>query len=531
MDAPVKLQGGGILRVSRGPEKAVQYKETGQYVESIAESLKDERAEEAASASILTPASTPVKKPVVSAGSAIIAAVAVPVSAKLASGSGSGSTSASVLPTPPTSQQPPAIKTDPSGPEKQEPVEPNQQQQQQKQQRPQHRREDQQQKQRQQQGSSTLVKSASAAESSVSGPTDPESPTSSQESPTATHVAASAGRMHEILGRMFSDQSVRIHSDHEQDSDSIVSEDTTSTFSRQGSSGQRSTLPRHSPLPHQQPQQPQQQQQQQTQGRAQATLSGQRRRSSETGGSHPSVDEDTQSVGQYDEGRDLSHRTSVGSDATVRPASSAVPSGSSKAAPSTTPERDLKGTEEPSAVVRRSLSSGTEVSPSHGLMRTSSGSLSKLTSNPPSSNSPSTSTSRGGLLKPRQSSAPSSQQQRRPLQTPLHSPSVQLGSASSGPGASGDLSRQSSTHSIGGASGGGMGAKPVLLEYIESPVSMMPSSLPPWHDQITAERQSNFLNRNASIGTMRTESSYMTARSESPTDQNDMIDHDEEAQL
>ncbi|KAF9096792.1 hypothetical protein BGX29_008436 [Mortierella sp. GBA35] len=44
-DAPVKLQGGGILKVSKGPEKAVQYwrKESGQYVESAAESLPERK--------------------------------------------------------------------------------------------------------------------------------------------------------------------------------------------------------------------------------------------------------------------------------------------------------------------------------------------------------------------------------------------------------------------------------------------------------------------------------------------------------
>ncbi|KAG0379513.1 hypothetical protein BGX24_000111 [Mortierella sp. AD032] len=44
-DTPLKLQGGGILKISKGPEKAVQYwrKESGQYVESLAESITERK--------------------------------------------------------------------------------------------------------------------------------------------------------------------------------------------------------------------------------------------------------------------------------------------------------------------------------------------------------------------------------------------------------------------------------------------------------------------------------------------------------
>jgi hypothetical protein len=44
-ETPVKLQGGGILKISKGPEKAVQYwrKESGQYVESLADSLPERK--------------------------------------------------------------------------------------------------------------------------------------------------------------------------------------------------------------------------------------------------------------------------------------------------------------------------------------------------------------------------------------------------------------------------------------------------------------------------------------------------------
>ncbi|KAG0277338.1 hypothetical protein BGZ95_006095, partial [Linnemannia exigua] len=44
-DTPVKLQGGGILKISKGPEKAVQYwrKESGQYIESPAESIPERK--------------------------------------------------------------------------------------------------------------------------------------------------------------------------------------------------------------------------------------------------------------------------------------------------------------------------------------------------------------------------------------------------------------------------------------------------------------------------------------------------------
>lgn len=44
-ETPVKLQGGGILKISKGPEKAVQYwrKESGQYIESQADPLTERK--------------------------------------------------------------------------------------------------------------------------------------------------------------------------------------------------------------------------------------------------------------------------------------------------------------------------------------------------------------------------------------------------------------------------------------------------------------------------------------------------------
>ncbi|KAK3813042.1 MAG: hypothetical protein J3Q66DRAFT_41940 [Benniella sp.] len=476
MEAPVLLQGGGILRVSKGPEKAVRYhKESRQYVESIAESLKDERAEAGNGSVAETPASTPASTPVV---------------APVVSSSNSKSAAASET----LQSHPPVIKTHPSQPTMQETAGQDQkrQQQQQMQERQQERKQ-QQQQQQQQQASPPLAKKRSIAESSTSAPSGasaPESPTESQESPTATQMAASAGRMQEILGRMFSDRSVRVHSDHDPDSDSMMSEDTNSTFSLQLT----------------------QQQQQQQQPPIQSAL----------------PDDDPQSSERYIILEPLLEDSDPGSDSTVRQ-SDFTPS--AQTCPSKVVVHDTDKENVDSGAVKRSSSSGTE-KPKHSLMRTSSGGLSRPHAGSISGGCPSSS-SQPGLLKPRQNSAPSNS--RRPLaQSPLHSPSVQLTSIASASATSGNLSRQSSTHSnsggaapgpgSGSGSGSGSGpapcSKPVVLEFVESPRSMEPGPSP-WHDNSTVERQNNFLNRNPSIATARTDSSYTTAKSEYPSDNED----------
>ncbi|KAF9948821.1 hypothetical protein BGZ65_007791 [Modicella reniformis] len=515
MDAPVLLQGGGILRVSKGPEKAVQYwhKETGRYVESIAESLKDDQTDGAGSVPVtpaVTPAATtPVVAPVVSTAKPAAAVAA----SKLAT---------SVAGTTPQSQ---AINTQSNQPTTQEPEQQDQQPMYQKQQ------------QQQQQASSPVLQSQLMNESSVGEPSSPDSPTGSQESPTTAQVAASAGRMHEILGRMFSDRSVRLHSDHEQDSDSILSEDTTaSTFSCQRSASQRSILQR---------QQQQQPQTQPTQQPGQVSRGG-----GEIEGPHRLDNDDSQSIERYDmlvpvpEDSDL--ETEQESDLTARPSdhspraaingniskvngtgtntgtntatrtstSKATGTGSNRASTLTIPESDP-------SLIKKSSFSGTE-KPFYSnapLMRTFSGGLPSNSSGGSSNNT----ANLRGLLKPRQNSSSSSHQRRPLAQTPLHSPSVQLGSSSSSASvAIGDLSRQSSSHSIGG---GGSGSKPIVLEYIESPTSLSPA-VSPWNDLNTVEGQ-NGLNRHGSIGTICTESSYRTARSDSHSD-NDDNDDDEE---
>ncbi|KAG0321694.1 hypothetical protein BGZ99_003749 [Dissophora globulifera] len=462
IEVPLMLQGGGILRVSKGPEKAVQYwhHKKNQYVESIAESLQDEKEEEQG-----------VKK----------------------RGSGDGS---SVSPAPPATPVLllPLIQTNVPQAQAQAQTLPTQARQQ---------------LQRQQQSpSSPSTKSRSMTGSSIGGggsggpESAPESPTESQESPTAANVAASAGRMHEILGRMFSDRSVRLHGDQDQDSDSmsISSQDTSSTFSGHMNAGQRSILQQTQPF---------------------QTTNGAQRVG--TGDEQQRLDEDTQSIEKYDmlepvpEDSDL--ESEMDSEVTPRQAyAGALDSNrTSFSAFESTSGTDDGSTAPSSATSRLDLlkrASSTANERHHSgatsLMRTFSGPTSSGVG------ALGVGVRRPGLLKPKQSSLSS-----RPLaQSPLHSPSVQLGSGShpisavtggyppygAGAGGLNDLSRHSSTLSASSK-----------MEYLDA------TWLDPLRQGNNAleEQQSSFLNRNTSVGTVRTEASYVTAMSQYPSDDED----------
>ncbi|KAF9170787.1 hypothetical protein BGX20_008531 [Mortierella sp. AD010] len=405
IDAPLLLQGGGILRVSKGPEKSVQYwhKESGQYVESIAESLKDEKLKESK-----------------------------------AEGESSEA----------TSSLPPAIP----------PIQTLQQQSQQK---------------KQQEISSPSVRSrssiiggagtSSGPNSSVPTSSSPGSPTESQDSPTTANVAASAGRMHEILGRMFSDKSVRLHSDHEPDSDSILSEDTTSTFS-----GNMSIM-------------------QQAQSHLGRDDVGTR------------FSEDTQSIERYD---------------MLEP----VPEDSDSE-----PEQDLERTSQQSNIPLAGAA-GTAETASAQVKRASSSISERRLSGPPlmrtfsgplRSSVATTNISgglRSGLLKSRQNSLSN-----RPLaQTPLHSPSVQLGSSSGAGGIYPSPPSSSSLHPFGGTGAGDLNRQSSLVSGTSSKLDYLDTA---WSD---TSNGSSALNRNPSTATARTETSYVTAMSEYPSDEEGM---------
>ncbi|KAF9437457.1 hypothetical protein BGZ76_000663 [Entomortierella beljakovae] len=404
VDAPLLLQGGGTLRVSKGPEKAVQYwhKESGRYVESIAESLKEEKEEKSKNSIESEESSSPL------------------------------SAQASVVPPIQTNQKSKSIQ------EKQT-----------------------------RHSSSPSIKSrssfiaktiSSGQDSSLLSSSSPGSPTESQESPTTANVAASAGRMHEILGRMFSDKSVRLNSDHEHDSDSLLSEDTASSFSGRMSAAQQIQL-----LPNRDD--------------TDARLS-----------------EDAQSLERYDmlepvlEDSDLESEQDL--DRTPRQSSLISASVADSALNET--QKEVKRASSASSVSERRRSGSS-------LMRTFSGPTRSVASNVNSG-------LRSGLLKSKQNSLSN-----RPLaQSPLHSPSVQLGSSSisGGPtsismtttahgGAPSDLSRQSSIMS--GASS--------RMEYLDAA----------WFDN--AEDNRSLLNRNSSAATARTEASYVTAASEYLSDE------------
>ncbi|KAG0266852.1 hypothetical protein BG011_000467 [Mortierella polycephala] len=408
IEAPLLLQGGGILKVSKGPEKTVQYwhKESGQYVESTAESLKERSSPQMDSVGVESTSSTP-----------------------------------STTPSP--------IQT----------------------------------RMRQDTSSSTKTRSmvgSSGGLSSIGPSSGVESPTDSSQPSPNTNVAISAGRMHEILGRMFSDHSVRLHSDHEHDSDSILTEDTASTFSAQAS-GRRSSLLQHTHSQH--------------------TQDG-------LGINGAAQADDAQSIDRYDmlepvlEDSDVELEGQLNTDSTLlQPDSNSLDVGAIGAANEKATNGD--GAIAQSELVKRASSTATEKRRSSvSLMRTFSGPIQ---------------TSSGTLgqnrFKPKHMKSFSS----RPLaQSPLHSPSVQLGTAvtTSGPlngahlvataAGADELSQQSSMQSVQS----GIGPK---FDFLDAP----------WVDGQDYNNNDHTLNRNASIATMRTEASYVTARSQYPSEEED----------
>ncbi|KAG9320113.1 hypothetical protein KVV02_003105 [Mortierella alpina] len=491
IESPLLLQGGGILKVSRGPEKAVQYwhKESGQYVELSAEALKDQQSPQQR------------KVPATTAGGEM--------------GGAGIALEGSHSPPAPKQLLPPSIRT----------------------------------QKLPQTGSSSSIRTSSMAESSMgsggpnSGANSPtESQSQSQPSPSpSTNVAASAGRMHEILGRMFSDRSVRLtHSDHEQDADSILSEDTASTFSgRYSIIGRRSLLQQpkaqtpHSPnqtpvqtrfpppppqqqhehgtgaldqgevTPHWPQPQPQQQQQQQ----------------------QPQQLEDTQSVLGYD---------------MLEP----VMEDSDLDEPDLTPRQlkwdplDVEGFRAADGLPKVTIfePTGTAMAPEETIKRASSASstmmekrrpdgtlLTRTFSGPHQSSSSASGSGAGAgvslALRASQPKVKRNPLSGRPLQQPAHpSPLIRLGSpqpgqhlvstasttvavAAAGASGTGELSRHSSVQS-------GTSSR---LEYLDAH----------WLDHNPYDRgeyDESALNRNASIATTKTEASYVTAMSQYPSD-------------
>ncbi|KAF9281878.1 hypothetical protein BGZ68_006331 [Mortierella alpina] len=459
IESPLLLQGGGILKVSRGPEKAVQYwhKESGQYVELSAEALKDQQSPQQRNA----PATTAGGE-TGGAGTAL-----------------EGSHSPS-----PKQLLPPAIRT----------------------------------QKLTQTGSSSSIRTQSMAESSMgsggpsSGADSPtESHSQSQPSPS-TNVAASAGRMHEILGRMFSDRSVRLHSDHEQDADSILSEDTASTFSgRYSIIGRRSLLQPRAQTPHSPNQAPvltRSPPQQQEHGTAGDLDQG------EVTPHSPQQPDDTQSVLGYD---------------MLQP----VMEDSDLDEPDLTPRQlkwdplDREGSRTPDGLPKVTIveATGTAMAPDDPIKRASSASSTMMDKRRPDStlltrtfsgpHQPSAAGGsaavalalRSGKLKPKQNS-----QSGRPLQQPEHpSPLIRLGSpqpgqhlvstATAATAGAGNLSRQSSVQS-------GTSSR---LEYLDAH----------WLDHNpydNGDYENSALNRNASTATTKTEASYVTAMSRYPSD-------------
>ncbi|KAF9949531.1 hypothetical protein BGZ72_008704 [Mortierella alpina] len=472
IEAPLLLQGGGILKVSRGPEKAVQYwhKESGQYVELSAEALKDQQSPQQRKA-LATTASGQMG----GAGSAL-----------------EGSHS----PTP-RALLPPAIRT----------------------------------QKLPQTGSSSSIRAHSMAESSMGsgGPSSgANSPTESQsqEQPSpSTNVAASAGRMHEILGRMFSDRSVRLHSDHEQDADSILSEDTASTFSgRYSIIGRRSLLQPKAQTPHSPNQAPihtrspppQQLHEHRNGSLDQGEVTPQSPHTPQQKQQQP---EDAQSVMGYD---------------MLEP----VMEDSDLDEPDLTPRQlkwdplDVEGSKAAAGLPKVTIveAGGTAVAPEDAIKRASSASSTMMDKRRPDStlltrtfSGPHQPASGGASAvplalrqskpKPKQNSLSS-----RPLAQTAHlSPLIRLGSpqpgqhlvsTAAGAGAAattitagpGDLSRQSSVQS-------GTSSR---LEYLDAS----------WldHPYDDGDHDDGALNRNASIATVKTEASYVTAMSRYPSD-------------
>lgn len=482
IEEPLQLDGGGTLKVSKGPEKAVQYfhKNQGPYSRSIAESLKDQkRLSRPDGMSATTISSSSISTP---------SLLLTPIQTRQLGGGGAAATGQKVVASSPSVASSPVTKspTSAGGPSGLADI------------------------------SSSSHDNTSLSQSGGVG-SDGSSPTESQPSPNA-NVAMSAGRMHEILGRMFSDRSILLHpggsgggasSDH--DSDSFLSEDAHSSLSGHVSTttGRRSHL-----------------------GQTETTMSY-----------HDN--DDTQSIEQYDllqpvmEGSDGEESGDYGygvgeidQDPTPRQSNFALvsPSTMSVVVPGSRGSGSDSGSRTDS--VRRATSMSTEKPPVLATTIASSSSLARSQSGggPTSPTSPtgSSSTSRQvqqGKLRPHQRSIGG-----RPLaQSQLHEPSLLLRTATAGAAAAAaaaggttgsgsssphltsgplsigsgtsDLSRQSSLHSRAGSP---------RLEYLDANWMM---------NEAGAGGERGGLNRNASIATVRTEASYVTAYSQYPSDE------------
>ncbi|CAO3575176.1 unnamed protein product [Mortierella alpina] len=470
IEAPLLLQGGGILKVSKGPEKAVQYwhKDSGQYAELSAEALRDQQSPQQRKALATT------------AGGEMGGA------GTMLEGSHSPS---------PKQPLPPTIRT----------------------------------QRLPQTGSPLSIRTRSMAESSM----DSGGPSSEANSPTESHsqgqpspstnVAASAGRMHEILGRMFSDQSVRLHSDHEQDADSILSEDTASTFSGRYSIIRRRSLlqPRVHTTPHSPNQSPVQTRSSQPHPAEDGTVGLDQ---GEVTAHSPQQPDDAHSVLGYDmlepvmEDSDLDEPDLTPRQSTWDPLDAEGSKGVADGIPKVT-ILEAAGTTviAPEDAVKRALSASSTMmdkkrADSSLLTRTFSGSQHPSSSSSSSSATAAALALRTGQPRPKQNSLSG-----RPLQQPAHpSPLIRLGSpqpgqhlvstasASAPPSAlvgAGDLSRQSSVQS-------GTSSR---LDYLDAN----------WLDHNPydhGEYEDSALNRNASIATVKTEASYVTALSRYPSD-------------
>ncbi|KAF8947838.1 hypothetical protein BGZ47_007647 [Haplosporangium gracile] len=479
IEEPLQLDGGGTLKVSRGPEKAVQYfhKSSGPYNRSIAESLKDQKrlsrpeglsATTISSSSVSTPSLLlpPIQTHQLKGESG--AAAGQKVAASL-------STSSSPMTKSPISAGGPSGLGDIS------------------------------------------CSSHDNNSVSLSGAvgSDESSPTESQPSPNA-NVAVSAGRMHEILGRMFSDRSIRLHSDggavgasSDHDSDSVLSEDAHSSLL--------------GPV---------------------STTTGRRSLLGQTETTSQYDNDDAQSIEQYDllqpvmEGSDAEDedgdRYGVGEidqDRTPRQSHfalvtpsivSVVPGGSSG-------NDSVIDSGSRTDLLKRATSLSAEKPSLLTTITASASSLARSQSGGPTSPTSPTGSSASrqlpqGKLRPQQRSIGG-----RPLaQSPFHEPSVLLRTATAGAAAANaavgastgsvnssphptpaplslggtDLSRQSSLQS---------GAGSPRLEYLDAN----------WmnNDPSTKPADRGGLNRNASIATVKSEASYVTAYSQYPSDE------------
>ncbi|KAF9539923.1 hypothetical protein EC957_004852 [Mortierella hygrophila] len=479
IEEPLQLDGGGTLKVSKGPEKAVQYfhKGSGPYSRSVAESLKDQKRlskPEGLSATTVSPSS-------VSTPSLLLPPIQT---RQLGDGSGAAAGKKVAAFSPSASSSPTTKSPTSAG------------------------------------GPSGLGDISSSSHDSnnvsLSGGigSDESSPTESQPSPNA-NVAVSAGRMHEILGRMFSDRSIRLHpgaggagSDH--DSDSVLSEDAHSSLS----------------------------------GGPVSTATGRRSLLGQTETTSHHDNDDTESIEEYDllqpvmEGSDLENedggRYGVGEidqDRTPRQSNFTLvtPSSASLVVPGVGSSGSGSDSGSRTELLKRATSLSAEKLPLLTTTAASSSHLARSQSGGPTSPTSPTGSSASkqhqqGKLRPQQRSIGG-----RPLaHSPLHEPSVLLrsatagaaaanaaaGSASTGSGNSSpyltsdpisvggsDLSRQSSLQS---------GAGSPRLEYLDAN----------WmhNEPSTGAVDRGGLNRNASIATVRSEASYVTAYSQYPSD-------------